>query len=215
VISVKRLNEVACIMKSRTLLWGLFGASLLLIVGLSIAKLSKPTRTLVDYGALPNFSLIDQNGSPVTLKNYAGHIWVADMIFTHCGSVCPIMTSKMFALQTALKDQPDIRLASISVDPKHDAPDTLKAYAEIHHADPARWSFLTGKTSEIYRVAKDGFHLPLDSVGGDQDIPIIHSPKFALVDTKGRVRGYYYGIEDEARKQILADIDVLKNETSE
>ncbi|MFI5201765.1 MAG: SCO family protein, partial [Candidatus Kapaibacterium sp.] len=112
------------------LLWGVLAVSLILIGGLSVAKWEKSdTRHLEDYGAVPNFSLLDQSGATVSLQNFEGHIWVADMIFTHCGSICPMLTSKMIALQSALKDDPGVRFASVTVDPRHDTPDTLRAYA--------------------------------------------------------------------------------------
>ncbi len=198
---------------TRRLLWGVLAVSLLLIGGLSVAKWEKSNaRHLEDYGAVPDFSLLDQGGARVSLEHFKGHIWVADMIFTHCASICPIITSKMFALQNALKDDPGVRFASVTVDPRHDTPDTLRAYAAAHHADTTRWTFLTGSTSAIYDLIKSGFHMPLDSVGGDQRVPIIHSPRFILFDARGHMRAFYNGARPDAQKQILADIDALQNE---
>lgn len=197
------------------LLWGVLAVSLLLIGGFSVAKWEQSNvRPLKDYGTLPEFSLLDQSGGQVSLQHFVGHIWVADMVFTHCGSFCPTLTAKMFALQSALKDEPDVHFASVTVDPRHDTPDTLRAYATAHHADTTRWTFLTGPTSAIYGLIKGGFHLPLDSVGGDQRVPIIHSPRFALVDARGHIRGYYDGLEAGSQTQILTDIGALQNEAA-
>ncbi len=198
---------------SQRLLWGVLSLSLLLIAGFAIAKWEhEHARHLDDFGALPNFSLVDQNGAPASLQNFKGHIWVADLIFTHCASICPTLTAKMIALQSALENKPKIYFASISVDPLHDAPDTLLAYAIAHHANTERWTFLTGTVPAIYSIVKDGFHLPLDSVGGEQRVPIIHSPRFALVDKIGHIRGYYDGLQDTSQTRIVADIDALENE---
>jgi protein SCO1 len=198
------------------ILWGILAVALVFAAGLSIAKLAKQhSKPLEDFGQLPNFSLTDQNGSLVTLDKFRGHVWVADLIFTHCSSICPRLTEKMFALQTALAGEPDVFLASISVDPEHDTPDTLRAYAAAHNADTKRWTFLTGQKSAIFTLAKDGFHLPLDSVGGEQQIPIVHSPRFAIVDTRGHVRAYYDGSKDESQKMILDDIDNLRDEAAQ
>jgi protein SCO1/2 len=198
---------------SQRILWSVLSLSLVLIAGFAIAKWQhQNVRQLEDFGQLPNFSLTDENGKTASLQNFSGHIWVADMIFTHCSSICPTLTAKMISLQSALNDKPDIRFASISVDPLHDTPDTLLAYANDHHANTERWTFLTGTTSQIYSLVKTGFHLPLDSVGGEQRVPIVHSPRFALIDAKGHVRGYFNGLEEEGQKQLLADIDALENE---
>jgi protein SCO1 len=198
------------------LLWGALAVSLFLIGGFSVAKWQKSNaHHLEDFGTLPNFSLLDQSGTPVTLDRFEGHIWVADMIFTHCGSFCPTLTAKMLALQSALKNEPGVRFASVTVDPLHDTPDTLLAYATAHHADTSRWTFLTGPTPAIYTLIKGGFHLPLDSVGGDQRVPIIHSPRFALVDARGHIRGYYNGEEPGAQTQILSDVGALQEEAGQ
>ncbi|HZK75974.1 MAG TPA: SCO family protein [Candidatus Kapabacteria bacterium] len=201
---------------TQRLLWGVLAVSLLLIGGFSFVKWEKSdVRLLEDYGTLPEFSLLDQSGARVSLQTFEGHIWVADMIFTHCGSICPTLTAKMLALESALKDEPDVRFASVTVDPRHDTPDTLRAYAAAHHADTTRWTFLTGPIPAIYTLIKGGFHLPLDSVGGDQRVPIIHSPRFALVDARGHIRGYYNGEQPGAQTQILSDIGALQTEAGQ
>ncbi len=197
------------------MLWIVLGVSLLLIGGLSIAKWqSSHIPHLEDYGAIPDFSLLDQSGTPVS--NFRGHIWVADMIFTHCGSLCPTLTSKMLALQSALKGNNSVRLVSVSVDPRDDTPDTLRNYAETHHADTSRWMFLTGTTKAVYDLIKGGFHMPLDSVGGDQkNIPIIHSPRMILIDARGHMRGYYNGLEPATQSKILSDVSALEAEAGQ
>ncbi|HEY3874724.1 MAG TPA: SCO family protein [Candidatus Kapabacteria bacterium] len=201
---------------SQRIVWTLLSISLLLVAGFAIAKWQGDhLRHLDDFGTVPDFSLVDQNGHAASLTNFRGHIWIADMIFTHCGSICPTLTSKMLALQNLLKDKPDVRFASISVDPKHDTPDTLRNYAAAHHADIAKWTFLTGTTASVYQIVKGGFHLPLDSIGGEQRVPIIHSPRFALVDARGHIRGYYNAIEPGSQKSIIADIDALEHEQNQ
>ena len=204
-------------MNTRTtqrLIWAGLGASLLLLGGFSLYKsLRTPAVHLEDYGTVPHFTLINEQRKPVTQNDLRGHIWIGDLIFTHCTSSCPMLTQKMFALQNEIKDQPDVKLVTFSVDPTHDTPDTLARYALAHKANPAQWTFLTGPVRTIYSVAKDGFHLGLDSVGGDQTTPIIHSSRFVLVDQQGHVRKYYEGNKDESRKEILADIENLKAES--
>ncbi len=200
---------------SQRLVWGVLSISLILIAGFAIAKWEREhARHLDDFGTLPDFSLIDEHGASVSLQNFRGHIWIADLIFTHCSSICPLLTAKIITLQSALSEKPDVHFASITVDPVHDTPDTLLAYAMAHHANTDRWTFLTGTTASIYTLVKTGFHLPLDSVGGEQRVPIVHSPRFTLIDAKGHIRGYYDGSQDSARTQIVADIDALENEAN-
>src|SRR5258706_15278531 len=104
-------------MKFRSILWSVLATSLLIIVGLSVAKLAKRHHSpLQDFGTLSDFSLVDQANRPATLETFRGKIWIADLIFTHCENVCPMLTSKMLAIQTAMKDEPNVMLASVTVD---------------------------------------------------------------------------------------------------
>src|SRR5260370_866763 len=88
---------------------------------------------LPSYYRLPDFSLTDQSGKPVTLHDLSGKVWVADFIFTNCGGTCPVMTGKMRKLQEALP--PEIHLVSFSVDPERDTQKILAAYAEEYGAN--------------------------------------------------------------------------------
>ena len=197
-------------------LWITLAIALLVLGGFAFAKWQHTdVRHLEDYGAVPDFSLLDQNGSHVSLQNFKGHIWIANMVFTQCGSLCPTLTSRMLSIEQTLKNDGNVRFASVSVDPRDDPPDTLLAYALAHHADTSRWTFLTGSTNAIYQLIKGGFHMPLDSVGGDDKVPIIHSPRFLLFDARGHMRGYYNGARPDAEQHILADVSVLEAEAGQ
>src|SRR5258706_12862247 len=49
---------------------------------------------------IPDFSFVDQDGKNITADTVEGKIYVADFFFTHCGSICPVMTRNMGILQT-------------------------------------------------------------------------------------------------------------------
>ena len=175
-------------------------------------QLQKSYEHLDDFGAVPNFTLQNEHGDPVTRDSLAGHIWIADLFFTRCTTVCPLMSNKMQLLQAALADQPDIYLVSFSADPTHDTPDTLRTYSAKYKADPKQWFFLTGPTASIYQISKNGFHLAVDSVGGDQTPPIVHSTRFVLVDKRGHIRKYFIGPSQDIVKKVTNAIESLKHE---
>ena len=85
-----------------------------------------------------------------------------------------------------------IRLVSITVDPEHDDPKHLRAYATEICADPARWTLLAGdleaiRRLRVRRIPRAG-RGAAGAAGGLFDIA--HSGKFVLVDGKGAIRGY-------------------------
>jgi protein SCO1/2 len=158
------------------------------------------------YWDVPAFRLLDQDGRPFSLADAAGHPWVAGFIFTRCAGVCPVMSGRMAAIQRRLPE--GARLLSITVDPAHDTPDTLKSYAQRVGAGP-RWSFLTGPRDELHRLAVAGFKLEaMEAPPGAPaaDGPFLHSGKLALVDAEGRIRGYYDSGDDAAMERLLADL---------
>jgi cytochrome oxidase Cu insertion factor (SCO1/SenC/PrrC family) len=167
-------------------------------------------------GAISAFQLTRSDGGPIDAAFFQNKIWVADFIFSRCSGPCPMMTSRMAALQATLRSRADwknlqsnLLLVSVSVDPEHDSPEVLRRYAELAQADPKSWLFLTGPRDEVWRLIKDGFKLPVfqESPGGSG--PIVHSPKFVLIDGHARVRGYYDVLETEGYSPLLHDLDRL------
>ncbi|MGH9571203.1 MAG: SCO family protein, partial [Candidatus Angelobacter sp.] len=74
---------------------------------------------------------------------------------THCVDSCPLETARLAQVQKTLGDRvgKDIFFYSITLDPRRDTPDVLKAYAEKYHAGPG-WLFLTGKPDDIDLISK-------------------------------------------------------------
>ena len=108
----------------------------------------------------------------------------------------------------------DVRLVSISVDPEHDTPEILRAYAERAGADPAVWSFLTGARDDIRRLWRDGFKLPAgDNADGDPT-QVVHSSMFVLVDPLGRIRGYFDSLTPEGLSGLRHALDEVLAERS-
>jgi len=160
------------------------------------------------YGTMPSFELRDQTGAVVTEGALRGHVVIASFIFTRCPTVCPLITMKMRRVQDRTADEGErIKLLSFSVDPTHDTPEVLAAYAAGHGADPARWRFLTGDADAIRRIATDGLMLALDVRGqlpnGAPDV--VHAEHFVLFDTELRIRGYYDTSDAPRIERMLRD----------
>ncbi|MEA2490471.1 MAG: hypothetical protein QOH21_2263 [Acidobacteriota bacterium] len=108
-----------------------------------------------DGGASHYFAklaLVDQNGRRVDLYDdfMKGHTVVINSFFASCTGSCPVMGRTFLHLQNKLGDRigKDVILVSISVDPEHDTPEKLKAYANRIGAKPG-WYFLTGTKAEV------------------------------------------------------------------
>jgi protein SCO1/2 len=162
-------------------------------------------------GKVPDFVLKDQYGKDFSPKNLEGQIWVANFIFTRCPTICPVFTSKMAQLQHRGRGLGQyFRLVSFTVDPEHDTPSTLLAYAQRHRASPRMWSFVSGPRDELKKVIVDGMKVHMEQ-GTDPDdlMSIGHGSRFVLVDAKMQVRGYYEFNEPDAVDTLLRDAGLL------
>ena len=175
------------------------GLLLLSLLGLLVLGCSKRTAEDVPIlGQLPEFSLLDQDQKAFARETMEGDLWVSAFVFTHCRSTCPRITAHMKGLQSRLSDVPSARFVSVSVDPRNDTPEVIKAYMTKNELDERNWRFVTGEEDAIRHVVVDGFRVGL----GDEDSKaagaeeIMHSNSFALVDDKARVRGYYRANND-------------------
>jgi protein SCO1/2 len=157
----------------------------------------------------PPFALIDQDKQPATNTQLLGHPWVADFIFTTCASLCPTMSAHMTDLQSRLPT--DVKLVSFSVDPTHDDPAALKAYAARYKAEPGRWIFLTGDEKTQERVVRGmKMYFAPSTIGS----PIQHDEHFVLVDADGHIRRVYDSLVPADMDQLVRDANQLSQEAT-
>ena len=165
---------------------------------------------------LTAFSLTNEQGRVVTLDELRGQVWIADIIFTRCPGPCMTMTREMRSLQDDLAPDTGVRFLSLTADPGYDTSAVLKQYGEKYGASPARWSFLTGTKTDLYRLATRGLLLAVEEVPSnaresDSDL-FVHSTRFALVDRQGQVRGSFDAATPESRTKIRAAVRELLRE---
>lgn len=176
----------------------------------SVSPLSSSSR-LPPLTRAPEFQFVAQDGTRLASGDLEGKIWVANFIFTRCKGPCPIITSRMAELQQKLSraKTDDIRLVSFTVDPAHDTPEVLSAYAAAIGADPSIWKFVTGPQAQIEATVRKGFLQPL--LQGDDGEPV-HSARFVVVDRAGQIRSFRDGNDPEVVQKLLMDIGDLLRE---
>lgn len=162
------------------------------------------------YFTVPPFRFTDEDGRPFTDQDAAGKVLVVDFIFTRCTSICPKMSVQMQQLQLQLDDPQykDVLFLSHTVDPEHDTPAVLKAYAKRLQADSTRWKFLTGNAADIYRQGNLGYLLSAGTDPASAEL-FVHSPQFVLVDPQRHIRGMYDGTDTDAMRDLVTDLKML------
>jgi protein SCO1/2 len=155
-----------------------------------------------------DFELTDQTGATITKADTKGKIIVVDFFFTTCKTICPIMTNQMARVQEEFIDDDRLALLSHSVTPEIDTVGRLQEYAEIHDVDAKRWHLLTGPRPHINNLARRSYFACLTDGDGDE-YDLVHTENFVLVDTLGRIRGFYDGTNEEEVDKLIKDIKQL------
>jgi protein SCO1/2 len=169
---------------------------------------------------VPPFSFKNQEGELISNKDFKGKVYVVEFFFTTCPTICPRMNVNLVQIQNKFAGYENFGVASFSINPEHDTPEVLKAYAHKYGITNKNWHLMTGKKDAIYKLANEGFNLYTaeeESVAGGFE----HSGNFALIDKNGFIRSrkddfgnpiiYYRGIVSETEK---VDEDGVEEEIS-
>lgn len=168
-------------------------------------------RTDTVFMPIPKFAFTNQNGELITREKLEGKIVLADFFFTHCESICPLISTQMVRLQERLKAeglQNQVTFISHTVDPKNDTPEVMKNYANQIGADLSMWNFVTGMQEDLYEQAQEGYKLtafPSDTAQGG----FFHTDQVALLDQDCKIRGYYDGTSTKSMDQLFSDLHKL------
>jgi protein SCO1/2 len=166
---------------------------------------------LPTIGPAPEFTLISQDGTRVSLADYRGKVVALTFIFASCTDTCPLLTDKMARVQNALGDNFGARIAfiSITVDPKRDTPEVLKDYATNFGANLAGWAFLTGDRASIRDIERRYGVFVETTASGD----INHTFLTSLIDPRGMLRVQYLGVRfdlEEFRRDLISLLDAVE-----
>jgi len=167
---------------------------------------------------VPDFTLVNQSGKPISINQYRGRALVLTFIYTRCPlpDYCPLMNENFAAIESEL--QKDARLdekthlISITVDPAYDTPQVLRrfgaAYAARKGRQPfAHWEFATGTSDEIKNIATF-FGLQY----WEEEGQITHSLRTAVISPEGKLIKLYRGNEWKP-EEIINDLQVLKTDS--
>jgi cytochrome oxidase Cu insertion factor (SCO1/SenC/PrrC family) len=185
-------------------------AVLMLAVVLTAGGCNNNTESAARYSAasqadcLPDIKLLDQYGQPVSLESLKGKPVLFDFFYTSCPGPCLFLTARMRSIAEKLGDGLGAKASfvSVTVDPEHDQPPQLLAYAKEQRANQKGWLFLTGTPAQIDDVMAR-FKLIRHR---ESDGSVDHVLEFFLVGPDGHLR-FQYLASDAHSERIAADIE--------
>ncbi len=160
---------------------------------------------------LPEFELIDQDGSPFTQAQLRGHWSVLFFGFTHCPDVCPTTLGVLAKARQELSDLPDElqpHVVLVSVDPKRDTPQQLASYVKFFDSS---FTGVTGTERSIDEFTRSiGVPVAITPTQNG-DYSVDHSAALFLIDPQGNMRALFSTphvvsvIADDYRRIVKAD----------
>jgi protein SCO1/2 len=86
----------------------------------------------------------NQNSENIEMKDLKGKVLVMVMIYTSCKSACPRLVADMRNIESRLSEniKKNVKLVLLSIDPKVDTPERLKAFSIENKMDGLQWEFL-------------------------------------------------------------------------
>jgi protein SCO1/2 len=175
------------------------GACRLAIIEKELSNDPAPEVLLAPGQHVPDFSLTNQNGRPVSLSQFSGKVVAMTFVYARCPfpNFCFRLSNNFGQIQKRFGKQMgrDLILLTITLDPIHDQPDALAKYASIWRADSASWHFLTGPPSTVENITgKFGV------VAGTDEGTMLHSLHTVVIDRKGNLVANLEGNEFTAKQ---------------
>jgi|ERR1043166_7198390 protein SCO1/2 len=164
---------------------------------------------------VPDFSLTNQDGKHISLKDFRGKALALTFIYARCPlpEFCTKMSSNFsdIANQVKADDQlkNKIRLLSISFDPANDTPEKLRAYGIGYLGNDPKtkfdvWQLAVGSDAEVRKIA-DFFGLQYQTDAQDKT-KINHSLRTAVINPEGKVTKIFPGNE-WTTTQLLKELE--------
>ena len=173
-----------------------------LVIGLTVYKVLNTeqqldTADLLDAGIVmlpqgrdvPDLTLTNQNGEPVSMKSLEGRWNLLFFGYTFCPDICPATLAELRQLRGQLPEAARQRMQPIlvSVDPERDTPAQLKKYLEYFGAE---FIGLTGSLDDIQTLANAAGvpFIPADT--SKDNYTVDHGCNLVLIGPDGRLRGF-------------------------
>lgn len=183
--------------------WLVVGGVIVVVLGLS-ALLTRHFRSLQPRAELPVYREIpgdltatERSGATVRFSDLRGKVVVAAYLYTQCPHGCAAITGQFQQLLREHGGDPRFQLLSVAIQPERDSVALLKAYAEaVGATETSPWWFVTGDRQTLWDFMTDQVGMtPAKLIPEDEritpDDQYEHDLRIALIDPRGRVRGYY------------------------
>ncbi len=137
-------------------------------------------------GASPAFTLSDQFGNPVSLREFKGKVVVLGFMDPVCTKICPLVSDEFIRADRMLgAEASNVAFVGVNVNQFHESRASVRAYSQTRGLSGLpNWHFVTGTTDQLKPVW-DAYHVAvIPNSTGD----VVHTSILYFIDPQGRLR---------------------------
>jgi cytochrome oxidase Cu insertion factor (SCO1/SenC/PrrC family) len=129
--------------------------------------------------------LVDQRGRVFTLTSLRGEPLVVTFIAAHCTDACPLINAQFSdAARRIQHARIAARLLTVTLDPEHDSPKTMRDLAARFEANPRYWLLAGGSIPNVHAVMRE---FGAASVEGKRGYHDEHTTFVYVVNARGEL----------------------------
>jgi protein SCO1/2 len=161
---------------------------------------------IVDKPSAPSFEFADADGNSVSLSDFLDKIVVLNFIFANCAGVCPLHSERIAEIQKMINTTPmkgRVQFISITTDPAHDTPDTLRTFGSAHGLEASNWMFLTKRpeqAEDATRQLAKAYGLRFEPLEDGQQM---HAVVTHIIDRNGRFAAKFHDLKFDPVNAVL------------
>jgi protein SCO1/2 len=149
-----------------------------------------------------DFTLSDEDGKPISLRQYRGQVVVLTFMYSTCQDTCPVTAT---TIRGALDDLgPDGPTLAVSVDPANDTRDSAEAFLVKRGLSGGRMHFLLGTRAKLAPIWH-AYGIQPQGNGFE------HTARVLVIDKDGRQR-VAFPVEQLVDRDLAHDIRKLEAE---
>lgn len=173
---------------------------------------------LDNYGRIPEFSLVDQNGDTLTRERVEGKLMVVNFFNTE-ETTYPKTMDYLRRMYSQFHDRNDLVFASHALESSSLSISELKTLAKKEELDNPQSMFLKGSDADLVTILSKGYQVPdfssrsKDNKQLKRSGKLVNVPKdypyFVLVDESGTIRNYYDINDDESVTRLVEHLALI------
>lgn len=150
-----------------------------------------------------------EENKTIHLEDLRGKTLVMVMIYTTCKAACPRLVADMRNIEAKIPKvyNEDLQYVLISIDPKNDTPERLKAFAKENFMDDEHWTFLQG-TEESVREFANVLAVKYKQIS---PLDFSHSNIISVFNPEGELVHQQEGLGVDNKETVASILETVKN----